>query len=333
MTSPDPAPRRLRRSAADRRIAGVSGGVADYFGLDPTMVRIAFVVLTLLGGIGLALYAVGAFVMPDGEGAPPLSTRAKVALAVIAVVAVCSFPFAGGSALVLLVPAAVGVLVWRLFGGKADPRVVKASIVVVAIAGSVAIGIGAGIAAAFGAGTFVAVLVLIAGVALIAGGARGGMRWLILPALMLAVPATVVEAADLKLKGGVGDREYRPASVSELRSEYRLGAGEMRLDLRDLNPEPSQTVDVTARIGVGHLQVIVPRGVCVLTDAHTGVGATDLLGRVNEGVDVDAERGGVPAAGQPVFRLHLKGGVGELQVGHRRTDGGYGPRVGAGCAG
>ena len=103
-----------------------------------------------------------------------------------------------------------------------------------------ALGIGAGIAAAFGAGTVIAICVIAAGVALIVGGVRGGARWLILPALMLAVPATVVEAADLKLKGGVGDREYRPASVSELRPVYRLGAGELRLDLRDLRcPSPA----------------------------------------------------------------------------------------------
>ena len=336
MTPADtPSPRRLRRSAGDRRIAGVAGGAADYFGLDPTLVRIGLVVLTFLGGIGLALYAVGAFVMPAEEGSPPLTTGAKIGIGVIAIAALCSFPFAGGSAVVLVVPAAIGVLVWRLFGGRADPRLVRASVVVVAIAGSIALGIAAGIAAAFGAGTVIAIGVIAAGVALVIGGVRGGARWLVLPALMLAIPATVVEAADLKLKGGVGDRDYRPASVSELRPVYRLGAGELRLDLRDLRMDGSQQIDVTARVGAGRVEVTVPRGVCVQATGHAGAGAIDLLGRVNEGVDVDHERGGIAAAGQPVLRVHLKAGVGELQV-NRRQRGphrGYGPLVGTGCEG
>lgn len=335
MTSPDPSPRRLRRSAADRRVAGVASGVADHFGLDPALVRIAFVVLAFAGGLGLALYAVGAFVMPAEDGSPPLSTRAKAALVVIAVLALVSFPFAGGSALLLLVPAAIGVLAWRLFGGNVDPRVVRAAVVVMVIVGSIALGVAAGIAAAFGGGPVIAVLVIAAGVILVVGGTRGGWRWLILPALMLAVPATVVEAADLELKGGVGEREYRPASVSELRSEYRLGAGELRLDLRDLRFEPTQDADVTARVGAGRVQVTVPDGVCVRADGDVGAGSIDLLGRVNEGVDVDAETGGIAAAGQGVLRVHLKGGVGLLQVNRTplRQDPRYGPYAGTGCEG
>jgi phage shock protein PspC (stress-responsive transcriptional regulator) len=352
MTSPDapspapaPAPRRLRRSAGDRRIAGVAGGVADYFGLDPTMVRIAFVLLTLVGGLGLAAYAVGAFVMPAEEGSPPMTTTAKAALGVIAVCALLSFPFAGGGLILLVVPVALAVLVWRFFGGKVDPRVVRASVVVVALAGSVLLGLGAGVAAAFGAGTFIAALVIIAGLALIAGGMRGGARWLVLPALMLAIPATVVEAADLKLKGGVGDRGYRPASVSELRPVYRLGVGELALDLRDLHIEATQVVDVRARIGVGEVQVTVPRGVCVQSAAHAGIGATDILGRVNDGVDVDAERGGIAAAGQPTIRVHLEGGIADLRVNHTPDESSYdefdhghrrhvdGPLHGTGCEG
>lgn len=334
MTSPDASsPRRLRRATHDRRVAGVARGLADHFGLDPTMMRIGFVVLTFLGGIGLAVYAVAAFVMPAEPDAPPLTGTAKAALVIIAVAALFSFPFAGGSALVLVVPAALAVLVWRLFGGRVDPRLVRWSLVVLAVGGSILLGFGAGLAAAFGGGTLIAVLVVAAGIALVAGGLRGGMRWLILPALLLAVPATVVEAADLKLEGGVGEREYRPASVSELRSVYRLGAGDLHLDLRDVRFENGQTIAVTARVGAGLAEVTVPRGVCVRAAAHTGIGAIDLLGRVNEGVDVDAERGGVAAAGQPTLDLTLKGGVGELQVDRAPRNGAYGPRAGTGCAG
>src|SRR4051794_24856604 len=110
MTSPDlptPPKPRLKRSADERMIAGVAGGVAEHYELDPALVRIGFAVLALFGGIGLALYAVGAFVIPAEDGAPPLSTTSKVAIAAIAVAAVVSVPFSGGLTLALIVPAAI----------------------------------------------------------------------------------------------------------------------------------------------------------------------------------------------------------------------------------
>ena len=55
----------LRRSYSDRMLAGVAGGVAQYFGVDATIVRIAFVVLTLFGGAGIPLYLAGLLLIPD----------------------------------------------------------------------------------------------------------------------------------------------------------------------------------------------------------------------------------------------------------------------------
>jgi phage shock protein C len=55
----------LRRSYSDRMVAGVAGGVAQYFGVDATIVRIAFVVLTIVGGVGVPLYLAGLLLIPD----------------------------------------------------------------------------------------------------------------------------------------------------------------------------------------------------------------------------------------------------------------------------
>lgn len=58
--------KRLYRSAVDRKICGVCGGLADYFGLDSTLVRLAFVALAVLGfSTGIILYILAAVVMPD----------------------------------------------------------------------------------------------------------------------------------------------------------------------------------------------------------------------------------------------------------------------------
>ncbi|MEO1288376.1 MAG: PspC domain-containing protein [Chloroflexota bacterium] len=57
--------KRLVRSEAEGQVAGVSWGLAQYFDVDVTLVRIAFVVLTLAGGPGLLAYIALWIVMPD----------------------------------------------------------------------------------------------------------------------------------------------------------------------------------------------------------------------------------------------------------------------------
>jgi phage shock protein PspC (stress-responsive transcriptional regulator) len=61
----DPGRTALRRPFQDRMLAGVSAGLARYFGVDVTIVRIAFVVLTIVGGAGIPLYLAGLLLIPD----------------------------------------------------------------------------------------------------------------------------------------------------------------------------------------------------------------------------------------------------------------------------
>ena len=62
------APRpRLERSRADRRIAGVCGGLADYFEVDPTIVRVTWVILSIVAGaviFGVVAYVIAWFIIP-----------------------------------------------------------------------------------------------------------------------------------------------------------------------------------------------------------------------------------------------------------------------------
>lgn len=57
--------KRLYRSRTDKQIAGVAGGLGDYFNVDPTLVRVLFIILTLLGGPGILIYIVLWLVMPE----------------------------------------------------------------------------------------------------------------------------------------------------------------------------------------------------------------------------------------------------------------------------
>lgn len=56
--------KKLILSESDKKIAGVCGGIAKYFGIDSTIVRILAVVFTLAGGAGILLYIAGWILMP-----------------------------------------------------------------------------------------------------------------------------------------------------------------------------------------------------------------------------------------------------------------------------
>ena len=57
--------RKFYRSRTDRKLAGVCGGLAQYFNADPTLIRVLFVVLALLGGPGLVIYLVLRILVPE----------------------------------------------------------------------------------------------------------------------------------------------------------------------------------------------------------------------------------------------------------------------------
>jgi phage shock protein PspC (stress-responsive transcriptional regulator) len=56
---------RLRRGGPNRMLAGVAVGLADYFDIDPTLVRVGFVVLSFLGGLAVPLYLAGWLLIPE----------------------------------------------------------------------------------------------------------------------------------------------------------------------------------------------------------------------------------------------------------------------------
>lgn len=50
----------------DRKVCGVCGGIADYLDIDPTVIRLLWVIFTLAGGSGIIAYIVAAIIMEDG---------------------------------------------------------------------------------------------------------------------------------------------------------------------------------------------------------------------------------------------------------------------------
>ena len=61
--------KKLRRSATDKTVCGVCGGIAEYFGIDSVLVRLLLVFFCLLGGSGVIAYLIAAIIIPPAEQA------------------------------------------------------------------------------------------------------------------------------------------------------------------------------------------------------------------------------------------------------------------------
>jgi len=57
--------KRLYKSSTDKKVCGVCGGIANYFDVDPTVIRLIWVIFTLAGGSGLIAYIIATIIMPD----------------------------------------------------------------------------------------------------------------------------------------------------------------------------------------------------------------------------------------------------------------------------
>lgn len=57
--------KKLYKSRTNKKVAGVCGGIGEYFNIDPTLVRLGFVALSFLAGGGLLVYIIAAIIIPD----------------------------------------------------------------------------------------------------------------------------------------------------------------------------------------------------------------------------------------------------------------------------
>jgi phage shock protein PspC (stress-responsive transcriptional regulator) len=329
-----PPPRRLVRPREGRVIGGVCAGIGRYFNTDPVIVRIAAVVLALFGGAGVLLYVAALLLMPAEDSAAAQATAASgdgrnraLVIAGVVLLLLVSWPFLLGGGFLfagILIPiaflVAAGVLVWWLVSGEgpsgdAGDIARRAALGVGVLILCAVVALGGAWAAAAGGGALVATLVIGAGVAIVAGAFFKPVRWLILPAVVLGLSAGTVQAAGIDLDGGVGDREYRPASVTDLRDRYELGMGELKIDLREADL-PAGDTPLEIDLGMGQTSLIVPDDVCVATNADIGVGAVSAFDTDNGGVDVEFKdsRDAPPDTSRLVVDADL--GVGELRVGN-----------------
>lgn len=275
-------PRRpLLRSKDDRLIWGVAGGLAAHIGFNATVVRLAFVILTLFGGAGLLAYLVLAVALPqdDGTGKP------------------------------------VDESVWARLG----------KVVLVCILVAIALGLALGLAVvsawvtATGHGTAIAVAVIFVGLALVAAAFATDVRRratppLLILALVLGIPAGAIAAADIKFDNSVGQRTYTPKVVADIPADgYKLGTGQLVVDLRDLPWKKGGTIPASAHLGIGQLIVSAPPNVCVVGHVTGKAGELIMAGDVSQGIDPDVDKG-TPTSDAPRLALDADIQLGQMVI-------------------
>ena len=286
------ATKRLERSRSDRKLAGVCGGLARYFDIHPAVYRVGFVVLTLLGGAGILIYLAAALVMPDEGHEDSFATAALrnrrdrpwplIGLGLVAVAFVTLLSRATlwphGDAWILLLIAGAAIL-WITRQGKRAPAD----------------------AAALATEDSRRIRRLVK---------RLTIALVTLTALLLVGAAVVAATFNVHLGNGVGDRTYVVGGTQDLRGSYKLGIGEMILDLRNV-PFTKAETHVKARVDIGSLRVIVPRNVALGVRGDAQLGEVHILGRSDDGRNATTS---IAQTGKHVLVLDTHVGVGQVRV-------------------
>ena len=285
------AAKRLERSRSDRMVAGVSGGLARYFDIHPAFYRVGFVVLTLLGGAGILIYAALALVMPDEGKEDSVATAALrnrrerpwplglVAVALATLLSRATVWPHGDAWAVLLV--AGGLILWITRHGAATAK--------------------AGDASAAAAEDSRRIRRVVKGILL---------AFATLVALLLVAAAVFAAVFHVHLGRGVGDRSYVVTGTQDPHDSYTLGIGDLTVDLRSAQI-PAGTTHVSTRVDVGDLRVIVPSDVALRVHGDAQLGQVRVLGANAEGRNVDKR---VVRAGRHVLDLDAHVGVGRVRV-------------------
>jgi phage shock protein PspC (stress-responsive transcriptional regulator) len=365
---------RIRRSRSDRRVAGVAGGLGRHLDIDPVILRVAFVVLTFFGGVGLLLYVALWLLVPE-EGKDwakiKLDRRSRtVALVMVGVLALLLLVSHGwwgnaGVFLVCLVVVAAAAVISTQLPHRGDPPDAGSPVPpatgtdpgavpsgpLATAAGSsaadpptwyvpeqprpvnprkkgpilfwfalavmaVALG-GLGIADLAGAdvapSAYPATALGLSAAFLLVGSFFGRAGGIILVGLIAAAVTVGTTVAD---RWDPHSTTVVPTSSAQVEPLYTMDVGEIRLDLtgvRDPEALDGRTIHLTGN--VGHIEVLVPAGVSVVSNNDvTGIGGINAFGRDGGGIDTTVTAAHSAGVGAPHLTIDTDLHIGGIDV-------------------
>ena len=312
----------LRRSRTDRVIAGVCGGFARQYGIDPVLLRILVVVLTVFTGGAFALaYIVAWALMPDEPAWAPVPMPGAPADATHPAPQPGAVPpsYASGGTGTYVDPATGTVYGAPQYYAPVRAREPRSFLGLITLSAAVVVGGLLSMLAVAGVDVPVAVIAAamlgVVAIGLLVGAFRGRARWLIAPAVVLLLVAqaalVIPRAVSGSWSAGVGERRWTP-TVSNPAS-YELGAGDARLDLTSL---PAGPATVSAQLGLGTLIVTVRPDTTLVVHGRIGAGDVKLPGApTTSGTNLTLDST-VPAmtTASTTVDLTVDIGLGELEV-------------------
>jgi phage shock protein C len=284
--TPEPGGVSLHRSSTKKVFGGVAGGLAERFDVDANIVRVVFVVLALVYGLGIAVYLAMWALIP--RSSVPVNSEVVVPeevprvrwlryaiplgvliLAIIFISTLRHLPVFGASFAILWVVFLMAVAVLALFSPAR--RLTFRRLVALAFL------------------AFVSFLIVVSGAFLI-----------------------TIHELGVPLLGGSGVKQWTPTSESQIQRNYHGAFGTSTINFD--NVAFSGTTYVTATQGVGVLDVYVPAGVKIDLRTHAGLGDTFSFRVIHNSTSNTP----VQHAGATLV-MNLEVGIGKIQIYHDYT--------------
>jgi phage shock protein PspC (stress-responsive transcriptional regulator) len=275
-------------------IGGVAGGLGERFDIDPNIVRVIFVVLTVLWGLGAAIYLVMWVLIPRSRAQGDSAGHADV------------------------LPASTSTwLYFAVLAGVAGLAV----ILVTAVGGVPQFGRGFAV-------LWLIFLIVLAVLALRAPARQFSFRRFLAAIFLLFVSVLIVvsggflgflESTDVPISGGNGVRIWQPTNLVQVQATYRTGFGSATVDLSNVS-FPAGGFTVTSTVSVGDLVVDLPANAVVDLRTHVGIGSVSY--QVMEGVEILPQFEAVPPslktpASQrkaPHLTIDAEVGIGRIEI-------------------
>ena len=245
-------PRRLFRSRDDEWIGGVSGGLAEYFEADPTLIRVAMVILAIItSGVAVIAYLVAWIIIPEAP-------RVAVAPGTEAAAATAR---AEARRAARRRSSATGAIVWGL---------ILISIGAIFLLRQLDLNVDWPAWEVVLAGALILVGLLIAVEA--RRGMNGGLLTFAIILTVLLSLSTITRV-NLNVDGAFGDSTFQPVQASQVNRTYSHVFGSLTVDLRNLQIPEGETVTVEVSVVFGEARVLLPADIPTRISGSTAFGS------------------------------------------------------------